>query len=134
MLTKGGGYYVADLIVRKLLLGQLVVSDQAIDWSQLRISDLKELCPDQSGFLEELPTSWSATDASSFFLGRPDQPLLLSKFFCLWKGAVSAVEARPAALLSLVGTERFAACIAAHEQETGAGASPSAALQRCLRQ
>ncbi len=124
--------YVIDSIVCKILFAETTVNNASVDWSQVLASDLGLLCPAESMFLDQLPRSWTAAEASTFFLGRPDWPLLLSVFVGRWKAASVAVKTPPGTIVSVVGAERFAAAIAAEEELTGASATPAAALQRAL--
>ena len=49
-------------------------------WEQL-----KRLSTDRGGFLDTVPTSWTADEISNMLCGRPDWPVLASMQACLWK-------------------------------------------------
>ena len=82
LMLKGTGKvnYVLDSIVRKHVLARA----GGVDWSQCTLAELRRLSVDQCEFLAELPDDWQATDASSLICDRPEWPLLVSMYMCLW--------------------------------------------------
>ena len=89
LMMKGTGKtnYVVDNMVRKHVLARA----RGVDWAQCSLAVLRRLSVDQCEFLAQLPDDWQATEASSLICDRPDWPLLVSMYMCLWSDVARAM-------------------------------------------
>lgn len=130
--TKVDGY-VADYIVRKLVLRRLVAEAcerRYIDWSATSLEQLRLVSPDASDFLGALPPTWAAAEASWFFFDRPDWGCLISMFACLWKEAADTWDGDAA--LAACASGDFPLAVRSLTQAHGVVPRPAAALRMCL--
>ena len=119
LAVSGGGVihatsmgYVRLAIVRKLFLGCVQHGAVAVDWAQVDMEALKGVVPDENGFLDAVPASWSAADLSRFVFSRDDWALFVPMFACLWHEVVKAKrfqkDSEKDMLLDLVSSPAFA--------------------------
>lgn len=130
--TKVDGY-VADYIVRKLVLRRLVAEaadGRYIDWSATSVEQLRLVSADSGGFLAALPSNWVAADASWFFFDRPDWGCLISMYACLWKEAADTWGGEAA--LAACASADFPMAVRSLTQAQGVVPRPAAVL-KCLR-
>ena len=90
LMMKGTGKtnYVVDNMVRKHVLARA----RGVDWAQCSLSVLRHLSMCQCELLVQLPDDWQATEASSLICDRPDWPLLVSMYMCLWFDVARAMS------------------------------------------
>ena len=131
--TKVEGY-VADYLVRKLVLGHLVAQARAqryIDWEATSLEQLRLISADAAEFLATLPPKWSAADASWFFFDRPDWGCLISMYACLWKEAADTWCEQYKQALAACASEDFPLAVRALTEAHGVVPRPAAALRMC---
>ena len=109
--TKGTGKsnYVIDSVVRKHVLARA----HGVDWAYISVTVLRRLSVDQCELVASLPDSWTAREASSMICGRPDWPLLVSMYMCLWH---DVAEEMPGALAILTKAVRSGRALQAVEE------------------
>lgn len=128
--------YVADFLVRKLVLHRLVAEARAqryIDWSATSLEQVRLVSADSSDALGSLPSKWTAADASWFFFDRPDWGCLISMFACLWKEVSEAGLGQFAALVSACESDDFPLAVQSLSESLGVVPRPLAALRMCTR-
>ena len=105
--------YVHKFIARKLFLAvyqaRTVNGRWRVKWEDIPSDCFSKLCPDQHGVTGCVPESWTAADASSFLLGRPDRLVFLSMWGCLWSSAEAVQKRMRKRILDWVRDGQFVA-------------------------
>ena len=92
------------LLVRKLFLVCVNVGAIDADWENISVRTLTAMVPDQHEFLDTLPQTWTAAQASDFILGRPDMPMFIGIFASLFHDAAKTKkwETDPHQMLEII--------------------------------
>ena len=123
MLSVG---YVRKSIVRKVILGPVAFGElSSIDWSALSRTQLQELCPDQAGYVETLPETWTAQDISRFVFDRDDWAMFVSCFACLWHDVPRESAEREQSILEDIRSGNVEAKARAFQRAAGHAFTPA---------
>ena len=76
--------YASSFLARKLFLLCTVKGQLQRNWHEQPLANFKGFFPDQKQFMDELPTHWSAGDASWFLARRPDRLPFCVMWCCLF--------------------------------------------------
>lgn len=126
--------YVADFLVRKLVLHRLVAEARAqryIDWSATSLEQVRLISADSSDALGSLPPKWTAAEASWFLFDRPDWACFISMFACLWKEAAQACQGDVAPMVAACESDDFPLAVRSLSDSLGVVPRPLSALRIC---
>ena len=104
--------YVHKFVARKLFLSVFqarTLHGWSVQWETIPSDCFSELCPDQHDVTRCVPESWTAADASSFLLERPDRLVFLSMWGCLWTSAAGGSRPMRKRILNWVRDGQFLA-------------------------
>ena len=116
--------YVRGCLVRKLFLGCLEYGSLSCDWSAVAAKTLEQISPDQRGFLQHLPKSWSIADTSLFFLSRSSWGIFVPMFACLWHDVAKSRSQKMDILLETVSSATFGSRARALSKSVGHNVCP----------
>ena len=127
--------YCIDFLRRKLVMARLLQQNlHKRDWSSVSKDTLRRMSADAKGNLESIPDTYTASDISCFFTGRPDWGCFASVFPCLW-GEVADKQSSAddsARALSLVKSEAFLRVVQSFWDTEGIPPHPAVAYKILL--
>ena len=126
-LWKSTPQYAHAFLRRKLVLRALSAvkpEDRRVEWDEIPLSTMRLVCPDSHGFMDAVPTDWSAADMSEFCFGRCDWAMFASAMTCLFSEAVHKKTCSDKELLQAVASPAFVSAAKAHHSQHGYAQHP----------
>ena len=134
-VENGNSYYVAS-VGRKLILALMAWNRVTVDWSTMTAEQLRQLCVDQSGFIDAFPDDMSAAEISNLVFGRPDWAMFVSLEACLMKDVLSAYPVGQCReeLIKVLASDSYVNTSRAENLAQGHGVHPALVVQEMRRE
>ena len=108
------------------------IEERNLDWHNISLDVVRQVCPDKKNAIDCFPSHWSAAEMSRFCFFRTDFPIFVLLYTCLFSEVVNRSGVAETKLLKLVASEAFLNAAKAHVEQTGFAAHPFNLIQSLL--